>query len=106
MLLNVRIADPLPFPCTNHIYMYYSTRKVCFQPKSQKSVPANNCHPTCKVHSMMQACDVFLMQCSNARIDSISIGMQGRALLPDFLPPPPTFSIGINTTPERLASLA
>ena len=30
------------------LFMYksqYTTRKVCFKLKSQKNVPANNCHP-------------------------------------------------------------
>ena len=34
-------VDPVPFPCT---IAKFSTLKTWFKPKSQKNVPANNCH--------------------------------------------------------------
>ena len=38
----LEFIDPVSFSRTNR---KFSTRKLCFKPKSQKNVPANNCHP-------------------------------------------------------------
>lgn len=53
VLLNIRICQPF----TASVYklqILYSTHAVCFEPKSQKSVPANNYYP--KVPSMSATC--------------------------------------------------
>ena len=39
---NIEFVDPLP--CLRAQIANISTYKVCFKPKSQKNVPANNCH--------------------------------------------------------------
>jgi hypothetical protein len=75
-----------------HVYIAnFSPRKMCFNPKSQKNVPANNCHlkvaviSTCLVHQItVHTCTVRTV--GQVLIDDYASGKAPQIVLVDHVP--------------------